>query len=1056
MRPCGRSHTSCKFLIVVLLLLSSLSPLRAVAFTVDSTGDEPDALPGDNSCVSTSPFGDCTLRAAIMEANSLAAGTAIGFAISGTITVSGLPLQITQTMNINGPATISGSGISVFEILNGSGVAVTMTNLVIRDGSAMEGGGIWVDNGPSLSLTNVEFTQNAVVSRGGAIKMGGGGTLTISNCRFHDNESNAGGGAIDNEAELHISGGTTFTSNTARLRGGAIHSRMGNVTITGGSFTGNTAGLTTPLASGGGAIDQQADGLTLTGVTFTANTAGNGINSNSGGGAFRSTGSTVEVSNCTFTNNSAKDGGAIDVRVASFGSGTVGDNTIFTGNKATSTGSAGGNRGGAIVCEGSLDALTIDGATFDDNGADDSGGAIDCDELTVSHSMFTDNTSIDGGAIHTHDLTLSTSTLKDNIATANGGAISATGDVDITASTIASNQATAIGGGVIGYGVTIFETAIDGNQSGSYGGGIVADHVSVTRSTVSGNSAVSDGGGMTSNSATIANSTISGNTSGARGGGVYTEGNATLSYVTCSGNSAVAGGCIFVQPVGGPTTFDNSILDANTPDNCANTPVSNGYNVENGTSCSLTAGTDLNAVPLLGPLAANGGPTKTHALTFGSPAIDSADPSSCPAVDQRGLSRPQLAGCDRGAFEYNLCGNGVLDPGELCDDGDFDDGDGCDWNCTPTGCGNGVLTPPEECDDGDTDDGDGCSSDCMNETITPTPTETATETATPTATDTATSTDTPTPTNTPTATPTATNTATPTITPTATPTVLDHFSCYKLKRLPPNQFVNTDVTLADRFVPFMERRVLRPHMLCAPTDTNAGDPTAPTHPTHLQLHKIIQTFSSTGSQGEFEDVVLEDAFGTRAVDVSQAHFLLVPTNKTLSAPPPTPPVSLDVDHFLCRRIRPADGGPFTTVATGVTVTDQFVSKTVNIKPDYLCSPVNKNNEDPTAPTHPEQLTCYKTMPTAGGNAPPNTFVWTADQFSPYTLQVKRRKWLCVPSKILCHGTCDVSLQPCRTIGDCTVGDTQCVRPPCCCAPTGEQACASTSDPSCAPSACLCG
>src|SRR5262249_21161337 len=59
------------------------------------------------------------------------------------------------------------------------------------------------------------------------------------------------------------------------------------------------------------------------------------------------------------------------------------------------------------------------------------------------------------------------------------------------------------------------------------------------------------------------------------------------------------------------------------------------------------------------------------------------------------------------------CGNGVLDPGELCDDGNNLDGDGCDGNCSPTGCGNGIVTAGEECDDGNTDDDDCCTSTCQ-------------------------------------------------------------------------------------------------------------------------------------------------------------------------------------------------------------------------------------------------------------------------------------------------------------------------------------------------------
>lgn len=60
------------------------------------------------------------------------------------------------------------------------------------------------------------------------------------------------------------------------------------------------------------------------------------------------------------------------------------------------------------------------------------------------------------------------------------------------------------------------------------------------------------------------------------------------------------------------------------------------------------------------------------------------------------------------------CGNGVVDAGEGCDDGNAVDGDGCSKACTPTigGCGNGVLDAGEACDDGNSVDGDGCSKDC--------------------------------------------------------------------------------------------------------------------------------------------------------------------------------------------------------------------------------------------------------------------------------------------------------------------------------------------------------
>ena len=55
--------------------------------------------------------------------------------------------------------------------------------------------------------------------------------------------------------------------------------------------------------------------------------------------------------------------------------------------------------------------------------------------------------------------------------------------------------------------------------------------------------------------------------------------------------------------------------------------------------------------PLLGALADNGGPTRTHALLTGSAAVNAGTSTDAPATDQRGVARPQGAGVDIGAFE---------------------------------------------------------------------------------------------------------------------------------------------------------------------------------------------------------------------------------------------------------------------------------------------------------------------------------------------------------------------------------------------------------------------
>jgi hypothetical protein len=94
----------------------------------------------------------------------------------------------------------------------------------------------------------------------------------------------------------------------------------------------------------------------------------------------------------------------------------------------------------------------------------------------------------------------------------------------------------------------------------------------------------------------------------------------------------------------------NSILYGDTGGEISNTSSSPivSYSIVQGGY----AGTgNLNVNPLLGPLANNGGFTKTMALKNGSPAIDAGNDANCPAKDQRGVTRPQRAHCDMGAYE---------------------------------------------------------------------------------------------------------------------------------------------------------------------------------------------------------------------------------------------------------------------------------------------------------------------------------------------------------------------------------------------------------------------
>jgi cysteine-rich repeat protein len=82
-----------------------------------------------------------------------------------------------------------------------------------------------------------------------------------------------------------------------------------------------------------------------------------------------------------------------------------------------------------------------------------------------------------------------------------------------------------------------------------------------------------------------------------------------------------------------------------------------------------------------------------------------------------GVAFALISGCSPSGESAGNCGNGVVDPGEDCDDGNNESGDGCDSRCNaePDNCGDGVVQPNEACDDGNTVSGDGCRDDCLQD-----------------------------------------------------------------------------------------------------------------------------------------------------------------------------------------------------------------------------------------------------------------------------------------------------------------------------------------------------
>lgn len=257
--------------------------------------------------------------------------------------------------------------------------------------------------------------------------------------------------------------------------------------------------------------------------------------------------------------------------------------------------------------------------------------------------------------------------------------------VELRGMTITRGNSTAGAGVFIGVGADVTLTGCSISEciaaSGSSAGIRVSERalVTVTDSTISQNVAL-DGGGIgveMGGTANVLNSTISENVAEGVSGGISVRGRLTVTNSTLSGNSPgaisvsadssttlTATTIDGVEPESGlPTVFIagagaltmlNSVLNGSCDSDVV---VSGGNNVESpGDTCGLGGVGDAVGVLAsqlnLGPLQQNGGPTLTHEPGSGSVAIDAIDVADCEVEDdQRGVARPEGAGCDVGAVE---------------------------------------------------------------------------------------------------------------------------------------------------------------------------------------------------------------------------------------------------------------------------------------------------------------------------------------------------------------------------------------------------------------------
>jgi hypothetical protein len=256
--------------------------------------------------------------------------------------------------------------------------------------------------------------------------------------------------------------------------------------------------------------------------------------------------------------------------------------------------------------------------------------------VTVANSVVTGNTF---GVRNTTDLASTVTVINSRFTGSSLEAILSYGNAEITVknSTISGNF---VGIEISFASVSIANSTISDNSGwgGVYAGG---GDLSIVNSTISGNSANTGTGGGIYNfnsSLRITNSTITGNSAGS-GGGIYNDGSQGASIVEISNTILNAG-------ASGENIFNNG-----------GTVTSNGYNLssDDGGGYLNGPGDQINTDPLLGPLQSNGGPTSTHALLPGSPAIDAGDPIFIPppSTDQRGcpFDRVFNGRLDIGSFE---------------------------------------------------------------------------------------------------------------------------------------------------------------------------------------------------------------------------------------------------------------------------------------------------------------------------------------------------------------------------------------------------------------------
>jgi hypothetical protein len=334
-------------------------------------------LPDTFLVTTTADSGQGSLRQAILDANADLGGDIIQFAsgVSGTITLTSGELDITDTVDIQGPGagdvTVSGNNASRVFHLND---VATISGLTITGGSSSTGGGIFNEEGATLTISNCTFTGNV-----GSGIFNEGGTLTVNHSLFTGNT-----GALYTESSVINGTPTPYTA----YGGGGIDNSQGGivggiVTVNGSTFTANLgSGIFNYRAPANGAYRPLSTGETVPTLTVSDSTF-SGNQALGGAGIFNLGGGTLTVSDSTFSGNSANAQIGVTTGQASGGTGggindifggtvTV-SNSTFSDNRAGKPGGSGYGGGLSVTIGG---VATVTNCTIAGNTANFAGGGI--------------------------------------------------------------------------------------------------------------------------------------------------------------------------------------------------------------------------------------------------------------------------------------------------------------------------------------------------------------------------------------------------------------------------------------------------------------------------------------------------------------------------------------------------------------------------------------------------------------------------------------------------------------------------------------------------------